>query len=164
MFYPGHNLNVTRSGGGKTPVGGYRSGSAQPNEAVQLLQAQVKELSAHLEGLEKERDFYFEKVSFCAPFTPSSSCRSPARPVLVLPRSSYFLLIVDFRRTFYYLPHISVLPSFPATSLFGFGDTSISVKLFFCIYLNTRSLFLRFLLYPLLPTYFSWLTNSSFRN
>lgn len=50
--------------GGRTPVGGYRSGSAQPNEAVQQLQAQVRELSAHLEGLEKERDFYFEKVCF----------------------------------------------------------------------------------------------------
>jgi RP/EB family microtubule-associated protein len=48
--------------GGRTPVGGFRSGSAQPNEAVQQLQAQVKELSTHLEGLEKERDFYFEKV------------------------------------------------------------------------------------------------------
>lgn len=32
------------------------------NEAVQHLQTQVKELSTHLEGLEKERDFYFEKV------------------------------------------------------------------------------------------------------
>lgn len=48
--------------GGRTPVGGFRSGSAQPNEAVQLLQVQVKELNSHLEGLEKERDFYFEKV------------------------------------------------------------------------------------------------------
>ncbi|KAF8187760.1 calponin homology domain-containing protein [Pholiota molesta] len=48
--------------GGRTPVGGFRSGSAQPNEAVQQLQAQVKELSTHLEGLEKERDFYFEKL------------------------------------------------------------------------------------------------------
>ncbi|KAJ7599611.1 microtubule binding protein [Mycena floridula] len=47
---------------GKTPVGGYRSSSTQPNEAVQLLQGQVKELSSHLEGLEKERDFYFEKL------------------------------------------------------------------------------------------------------
>ncbi|KAF9523143.1 microtubule binding protein [Crepidotus variabilis] len=46
--------------GGRTPVGG-RAGSAQP-EAVQQLQAQVKELSTHLEGLEKERDFYFEKL------------------------------------------------------------------------------------------------------
>ncbi|KAF9052428.1 microtubule binding protein [Hymenopellis radicata] len=36
--------------------------STQPNEAVQLLQTQVKDLSAHLEGLEKERDFYFEKL------------------------------------------------------------------------------------------------------
>lgn len=48
--------------GGRTPVGGFRSGSAQSNEAVQQLQAQVRELSGHLEGLEKERDFYFEKV------------------------------------------------------------------------------------------------------
>ncbi|KAK1218314.1 microtubule integrity protein mal3 [Marasmius sp. AFHP31] len=53
----------TRSGG-KTPIGGHRSGSAQPqNDAlVQHLQNQVKELSGHLEGLEKERDFYFEKL------------------------------------------------------------------------------------------------------
>jgi len=48
--------------GGRTPVGGFRSGSAQSNEAVSQLQAQVKELSTHLEGLEKERDFYFEKL------------------------------------------------------------------------------------------------------
>jgi microtubule-associated protein, RP/EB family len=48
--------------GGKTPVGGFRSGSAQPNEAIQQLQLQIKDLNGHLEGLEKERDFYFEKV------------------------------------------------------------------------------------------------------
>jgi len=47
--------------GGRTPVGGHRAGSTQP-EAVLQLQGQVKELSTHLEGLEKERDFYFEKV------------------------------------------------------------------------------------------------------
>jgi RP/EB family microtubule-associated protein len=47
--------------GGRTPIGGHRSGSAQP-EAVQQLKTQVRELSTHLEGLEKERDFYFEKV------------------------------------------------------------------------------------------------------
>jgi RP/EB family microtubule-associated protein len=47
--------------GGRTPVGGPRSGSAQP-EVVLQLQTQVRELSGHLEGLEKERDFYFEKV------------------------------------------------------------------------------------------------------
>ena len=63
---------ATRAGG-RTPVGGYRSGSAQPNEAVQQLQAQVKELSSHLEGLEKERDFYFEKVSICD-FNAGSRC------------------------------------------------------------------------------------------
>jgi RP/EB family microtubule-associated protein len=47
--------------GGRTPIGGHRSGSAQP-EVVQGLQAQVRELSSHLEGLEKERDFYFHKL------------------------------------------------------------------------------------------------------
>lgn len=48
--------------GGKTPISGHRSGSAQSNETVQHLQNQVRELSSHLEGLEKERDFYFAKV------------------------------------------------------------------------------------------------------
>ena len=58
-----HVLGVTGGRAGvRTPIGGFRSGSAQSNEAVSQLQAQVKELSTHLEGLEKERDFYFEKV------------------------------------------------------------------------------------------------------
>ena len=50
--------------GGKTPVSGHRSGSASAVNHEQLLglQAQLKEMSAHLEGLEKERDFYFAKV------------------------------------------------------------------------------------------------------
>ncbi|KAI0312250.1 calponin homology domain-containing protein [Amylostereum chailletii] len=50
--------------GGKTPVGGHRSGSAAAvqHEQVINLQAQLKEMSAHLEGLEKERDFYFAKL------------------------------------------------------------------------------------------------------
>ncbi|KAJ6622082.1 calponin homology domain-containing protein [Mycena sp. CBHHK59/15] len=47
--------------GGRTPVSGHRSGT--PNDAaVQALNGQVRELSTHLEGLEKERDFYFEKL------------------------------------------------------------------------------------------------------
>ena|SRR5580693_9200989 len=56
--------------GGKTPVGGHRSGSASAvhHEQVVGLQAQLKEMSAHLEGLEKERDFYFAKVNFKFPF------------------------------------------------------------------------------------------------
>ena len=49
--------------GGRTPIGGPRAGSAQP-EVVQQLRAQLAEMSAHLEGLEKERDFYFSKVCF----------------------------------------------------------------------------------------------------
>jgi len=48
--------------GGKTPITGHRAGSAQPNEAVQNLQAQLREMSTHMEGLEKERDFYFAKL------------------------------------------------------------------------------------------------------
>lgn len=48
--------------GGRTPISGHRSASAQPNEAIQGLQAQLKEMSTHMEGLEKERDFYFAKV------------------------------------------------------------------------------------------------------
>lgn len=47
--------------GGRTPIGGPRAGSAQP-EALNQLRAQVAELTGQLEGLEKERDFYFEKV------------------------------------------------------------------------------------------------------
>jgi hypothetical protein len=56
-------VGVARSGG-RTPIGG-RAGSTQP-EAVQQLHSQIKELSNHLEGLEKERDFYFEKVGLCS--------------------------------------------------------------------------------------------------
>jgi len=41
---------------GRTPVGGGRV-----NQVAEL-QNQLKELSAHLEGLEKERDFYFDKL------------------------------------------------------------------------------------------------------
>jgi microtubule-associated protein, RP/EB family len=55
--------------GGKTPVGGHRSPSAQP-ELVSALQAQIKDLSGHLEGLEKERDFYFAKVRVPPPLSP----------------------------------------------------------------------------------------------
>jgi RP/EB family microtubule-associated protein len=53
--------------GGRTPVGGHRTGSAQGNSEVVLgLQAQVRDMNSHLEGLEKERDFYFAKVRcFC---------------------------------------------------------------------------------------------------
>ncbi|KAJ6477889.1 calponin homology domain-containing protein [Mycena vitilis] len=54
-----------RAGGGRTPVSGHRShtpgGGADPAQ-VAALTGQVRELSAHLEGLEKERDFYFEKL------------------------------------------------------------------------------------------------------
>ena len=60
--------------GGKTPIGGHRTGSASAmnHEQVLGLQAQLKEMSTHLEGLEKERDFYFAKVCFC----PCLLCQS----------------------------------------------------------------------------------------
>lgn len=65
--------------GGRTPIGGKsllcvdcvslliarlgpRAGSAN-SETVRALEAQIREMSGHLEGLEKERDFYFAKVS-----------------------------------------------------------------------------------------------------
>ncbi|KAI0691145.1 calponin homology domain-containing protein [Cerioporus squamosus] len=48
--------------GGRTPVTGHRSASTQPSEAVQNLTAQLREMNVHLEGLEKERDFYFAKL------------------------------------------------------------------------------------------------------
>lgn len=46
---------------GKTPIGGPRAASAT-NELVMNLRAQNSEMSQHLEGLERERDFYFAKV------------------------------------------------------------------------------------------------------
>lgn len=60
----GPSLSTAGGGrvGGRTPVSGHRSASTQPNEAIQALQAQLKEMSTHMEGLEKERDFYFAKV------------------------------------------------------------------------------------------------------
>lgn len=55
-------LGATGRSGGKTPISGHRAGSTQPNEALQTLQAQLRDMSTHMEGLEKERDFYFAKV------------------------------------------------------------------------------------------------------
>ena len=54
-------LGASARAGGKTPIGGHRAGCGPP-ELVGQLQNQVKELSTHLEGLEKERDFYFAKL------------------------------------------------------------------------------------------------------
>ncbi|KAG6853467.1 hypothetical protein C0991_004141 [Blastosporella zonata] len=57
------NLGVgSGRAGGKTPIGGHRSGSAQSNANEIALQGQVRALTEHLEGLEKERDFYFAKL------------------------------------------------------------------------------------------------------
>ncbi|CAE6447637.1 unnamed protein product [Rhizoctonia solani] len=63
----GPGLSASTSGargsvGRKTPVGGARTGSAAGGEQLAAAQQQVKEMSAHLEGLEKERDFYFAKL------------------------------------------------------------------------------------------------------
>ncbi|KAJ7622409.1 calponin homology domain-containing protein [Roridomyces roridus] len=46
--------------GGRTPVSGHRPDGN--SAALQALTGQVQELSANVEGLEKERDFYFEKL------------------------------------------------------------------------------------------------------
>jgi len=48
--------------GGRTPIGGPRAASAASNERITQLQGELKEMSTHLEGLEKERDFYFNKL------------------------------------------------------------------------------------------------------
>jgi RP/EB family microtubule-associated protein len=56
-----NHLGVSARAGGRTPVG-HRAGSTQPNETVQQLQTQLKDMQTHLEGLEKERDFYFAKL------------------------------------------------------------------------------------------------------
>ena len=58
----GLHAGTASRAGGRTPISGHRAGSTQPNEVVQNLQAQLKEMSTHMEGLEKERDFYFAKV------------------------------------------------------------------------------------------------------
>jgi hypothetical protein len=65
----GGGLTPGSAARGKTPVG-RRPGSTQPNqsEAVMALQAQLREMGTHMEGLEKERDFYFQKV--CGPCGP----------------------------------------------------------------------------------------------
>lgn len=55
-------LGVSQSrAGGRTPITGHRAPSATPNEILRL-EGQLKEMTATLEGLEKERDFYFSKV------------------------------------------------------------------------------------------------------
>lgn len=65
------NGAAARVGGGRTPVGGPRAGSslhANNDATVQALTGQVHELGTQLEGLEKERDFYFEKVCCASRF------------------------------------------------------------------------------------------------
>ncbi|GAB1525632.1 microtubule integrity protein mal3 [Rhizoctonia solani] len=56
------STSARASVGRKTPVGSARSGSATGGAELVAAQKQVQELSAHLEGLEKERDFYFAKL------------------------------------------------------------------------------------------------------
>lgn len=56
----GAGMNATTSRG-RTPVGGARV--AQNSAELISLQNHVAELTAQMEGLEKERDFYFAKVS-----------------------------------------------------------------------------------------------------
>jgi RP/EB family microtubule-associated protein len=55
-------LSVGGRSGGKTPISGHRATSTQPSEAVLSLRTQLAEMSTHMEGLEKERDFYFAKL------------------------------------------------------------------------------------------------------
>jgi len=48
-------------GGARTPVSGHRAGSAMGGQVV-ALQNQLTEMRDSMEGLEKERDFYFAKL------------------------------------------------------------------------------------------------------
>ncbi|QRV92101.1 rp/eb family microtubule associated protein [Ceratobasidium sp. AG-Ba] len=62
---PGLSASTSGAKGRRTPLGGPRAGSASggvSNEQLASLQAQLKEMGTHLEGLEKERDFYFAKL------------------------------------------------------------------------------------------------------
>ena len=66
--------------GGRTPISGHRASSTTPSE-VHRLENQIKEMTATLEGLEKERDFYFSKVrtlsTLCVPVAHLSLAASP---------------------------------------------------------------------------------------
>jgi RP/EB family microtubule-associated protein len=79
-------LSVGGRAGGKTPVGGHRAGSAQPNEAVHNLQTQLREMGTHLEGLEKERDFYFSKVRSVISWRATDYCTYILMACLLAPR------------------------------------------------------------------------------
>jgi RP/EB family microtubule-associated protein len=46
----------------RAPAASSRSASAVPDAALQQLTAQMNEMRVSVEGLEKERDFYFNKV------------------------------------------------------------------------------------------------------
>lgn len=56
----GLGASSSRSGG-RTPIVGHRAPSTTPSKVLEL-ESQLKEMTATLEGLEKERDFYFSKV------------------------------------------------------------------------------------------------------
>lgn len=47
----------------RTVSGAPRAGAAVPNETIQALTAQMDEMKVSVDSLEKERDFYFSKVS-----------------------------------------------------------------------------------------------------
>ncbi|CAG8729750.1 6656_t:CDS:2, partial [Acaulospora colombiana] len=87
---PGRSSGGTPSGSaprGKTPVGGQRV--TQTNVELLAMQTQVQELTTTMEGLEKERDFYFAKVCTQTSCSPISNVVAQLRDIEILVQQEF---------------------------------------------------------------------------